>query len=110
LCTVTASKCSSGEGILFCIGFRKHSGIYGEETAFAWMEIYSFIASKCFLVQGTAKIRHVLQAGTINNAELILEAVENRKYFTIRNCLVRKRKCIIFLSKDFNSSLNILTN
>jgi hypothetical protein len=64
------------------------------------MEIYGFIASKCFLVHGTARIRHVLQTGTINNAELISEkAVANRKYFTIQNCFVKKRNSITLLPK-----------
>jgi hypothetical protein len=36
-----------------------------ENVKVAWIEIYSSIASKCFMAQGTAKIHQVLQEGKI---------------------------------------------
>jgi hypothetical protein len=45
--------------------FRQKTRMSEEDAKVARIEIYDFIASKCFVSQGTVKICQVLQAGKI---------------------------------------------
>jgi hypothetical protein len=47
-----------------------------EDVKVAWIEIYGFIASKCFMVQRTAKD---------------VSSITSRKDFIMQNCFVKQR-------------------
>jgi hypothetical protein len=69
----------------------------------AWIEIYGSIASKIFVVQGTAK-QESWKDFIVHNCS-IKKQLQAGKIFTMQNFFVEKLNRMTILSKHFNSSV-----